>query len=262
MSVVRRGLVIPGDLSGFDIDGDDGTRIQVVAIAASAGGVGRRRIAGAHDVEMRVGIVRTRNPHVAAAVPRGIEVRPGLQTGIALLHRHRVELPLHIAGLGIERLQISGLVEVVAGPDQDVIADDDRRGRGEILQVEIGDVFVPDFLAGLGVQANQNIVGRFHVETVVPHAEPAIADVGAAARLPDVVPDFVAVARIHRPGVVGSRDVNDAVDLQRGTFDIRQRVGFQRPNAADDEIRARAADLASQPRSLLLHAKVRLLTVV
>ena len=169
VSIVRRGLVIPGDLAGFDVDGDDGTRIQVVAVAAGAGGVGRRRIAGADDVEMRVGIIRARHPHVAAAMPRGIEIGPGLQAGIALLHRHRIELPLHVAGFGIERLQVSRLVEIVAGTDQNVIADDDRRGRGEILQVEIGDIFVPDFLAGLGVQAQQNIVGRFHIQPVVPH---------------------------------------------------------------------------------------------
>src|SRR6185437_10050720 len=69
------------------------------------------------------------------------------------------------------------------------------------------------------------------------------ADVGATARFPNVVPDFVAIAGIHGPSVVGSGGVNDAVDLQRGTFNIRQRVGFQRPDAAYDEIRTRPAAL-------------------
>ena len=124
-----------------------------------------------------------------------------------------------------------------------MIPNDDRSRRREILQVEIGDILVPDFLAGLGVQANQDIVGRLHIETVVPHAEPAVADVSSPARLPNVVPDFVAVARIHGPGVVGRRDVNDAADLQRGTFNICERVGFQRPDAVDDEVRTGPAPL-------------------
>ena len=60
----------------------------------------------------------------------------------------RVKLPLHVAGFRIERLQEAGLIQIVAGADQDVIADHDRRHGGEILLVEIGDFFVPALLAG------------------------------------------------------------------------------------------------------------------
>ena len=54
-----------------------------------------------------------------------------------------------VAGLGIERLQEAGRVQIVAGADQDVVADHDRRHRGEVLRVEIGDVLVPALLSGL-----------------------------------------------------------------------------------------------------------------
>src|SRR5207245_1126801 len=65
----------------------------------------------------------------------------------------------------------------------------------------------------------QVIVGRLHVEVVVPHGEAAIADVRAAARLPEVVPELAAVAGVDRPGIVGHGEVEGAVDLEHGGFD-------------------------------------------
>ena len=127
--------------------------------------------------------------------------------GIAGLHRHRVELPLPLAGLRIERLQEAGRVQVVAGADEHVIADDDRRHRREVLLLEVGDLDVPAFLAGSRVERDQVVVGRFEEQVVVPDRRAAIADVRAAARPPEVVPELAAVARVERPDVVGRSDV-------------------------------------------------------
>ena len=121
---------------------------EVVAFTA-AGRVRGNRIAGAEDVKLRLRIVGAGQPRMGAAVSRGIEARPRVEPRIARLHRHRVEPPLQLAGLGIVGLQISGLVEIVARSDDHVIADDDRRGRREVLLVEIGDFLVPPLLARL-----------------------------------------------------------------------------------------------------------------
>ena len=222
--VVRRGLEVPRHLAGVDVDGDERAREQVVALAAGAR-VARRRIAGAEDVEPGLRIVRTRNPHLSAAVPRRIEARPRVEPGIARIHRHRVEDPLALAGLRIVRLQEAGRVEVVAGADQHVVVDDDRRHRREVLLIEVGDLDVPAFLAGARVERHEVVVGRLEEQGVVPHRRAATADVRAALRLPEVLPELAAVARVHRPDVVGRGDVEDAVHLEDRALDggVRRR---------------------------------------
>ena len=111
-------------------------REQVVSLASHAGVAGSR-IARAEDVELGLGIVDARNPRLPAAMPRGLETRPGVETGIARLHRHGIELPLQLAGFGIVRLEEAGQIEVVAGADQHVVANDDRRHGGKVLLVEV-----------------------------------------------------------------------------------------------------------------------------
>ena len=240
--VVRRRLVVPLHLAGVDVDRDQRTREEVVAFAARLRGVGRRRVAGAGDVQMRLGIVRSGHPHLRAAVPGGVEVLPRLQPRIAFVHRHRVQLPLQLAGLRIERLEKSRRVEIVAGADQHVIADDDRRHRREVLLGEAGDDLVPALLAGARVERHEIVVRRLDEQIVAPHAHAAIADVGAALRLPEVVPDLAAVARVDRPRVVGRREIEDAVDREDRASDVRRAAGddVAAAFAADDRRRAEA----------------------
>ena len=114
------------------------------------------------------------------------------------------------------------------------------RRRRKILQAEVGNDLVPALLAGLGLERDQIVVGRLHVEIVVPHPEAAIADVRSASRLPVVVPPFVPIARIERPGIVGGRDVDRAVHDERGSLD---RV----PAAADELAGSLAADNHGPP---------------
>ena len=56
--------------------------IQVVALSASHG-IGRRRIAGAENIQLRLGIVGAGNPGHPAAVARRIQAGPGVESGIA-----------------------------------------------------------------------------------------------------------------------------------------------------------------------------------
>ena len=201
MRIVGRRLVVPRHPAGIDLYGNQRAREQVVALAADAR-ITRSRVAGAEDVELRFGIVRARHPDLTAAVARRVETWPRLQARIARIHRHGIKLPLQLARLGIERLQKSRSVEVVAGADEHVIADDNRRERREILLLEIGDFDVPALLAGARIERDQIVVGRLEVEVVVPHADAAAADMRAAARFPEVVPDLMAVARVDGPRVV------------------------------------------------------------
>ncbi len=52
------------------------------------------------------------------------------------------------------------------------------------------------------------------------------------------MPEFVAVARINGPGVVGRGEIEDAVDFEDGGADVdavAERAGFARAFAADND---------------------------
>ena len=66
---------------------------------------------------------------------------------------------------------------------------------------------------------DQVVVRCGHVEPLLPHAHAPVAGVGAAQRLPDVVPEQAPVSRIDRPSVVERRDIELAVDGDRRTDD-------------------------------------------
>ncbi len=265
--VVRIDLVVPRHLAGVDVDRDDRAGVQIVARAARRIGVGRRRIAGAEDIEMRFRIVGAGDPHVAGAVLRAVEAAPGIEARVAGLHRHGVEDPLHVAGFGIARLQVAGLIEIVAGADEDVVADDDGRHGGEVLLIEVGDFLMPALLAGARVEADQIVVRRFHVQPVAPHAQAAVADVRAALGFPEVVPQFVAVASIDRPGVVRGGEVENAVDFEDraanigGCGRLRPCRGLRRRRWWEHAAEAAASTAAAGPPvTRLTQASVRFFT--
>ena len=182
---------------------------------------------------------------MTAAVPGGVEILPGVEPRIARIHRHRIELPLQRTVHRIERLQEAGTVEVVARADQHVIADHERSHGREVLLLEARDLLVPALLAGLRFQTDEVVVRRLHVEPVAVHAHAAIADMRRASRLPEVVPDFVAVARIERPCVVGRRGVQDAVHHQDRPADVRALVLGGPDTAHDGRRRTRPARRAT-----------------
>ncbi len=209
---------------------------------ALAVGVGGGGIAGTEQVELGFGVVDAVHPGLRAAVAGGVQAGPGVQARVALLHGHGVVLPLQVAGFGIERLQEAGRVDIVAGAHQHMIADHHRGGSREVALRQVGDLLMPALLAGPGVERDQVIVRRFHVEVVVPHAHTAVADVGAPFGLPEIMPELAAVYGIHRPGVVRHGDVQDAVDFQRGGLDgAAAGRDIARTFAAGDDAAAPAA---------------------
>ena len=145
---------------------------------------------------------------------RGVEARPRLETRIAGILWGRVQDPLELAGARIEGLEERRRVEIVTRADEHMIADDHRRVRREVLLIERCDLVLPDFLARLRIQAHDPVVMELEVNIVVPHAQAARLQARAATRLPVVVPQQRAIARVDRVHIVRTRGVNDAVDEQ------------------------------------------------
>ena len=164
--------------------------------------------------------------------------------------RRRVPAPDEIAALRIARLEVAGNVErVAADADDHLPADDHRRVGREILALHVGDLVMPALLAGRHVERHEVVVRRQEVQPVVEDADAAVADVVAAARLPRVVPDVAAGARVDRVDVIGHREIQRAVDHQRRRLDLRRAAGRRRvrPFPADDRAGARRVD-AIDPR--------------
>src|SRR5689334_22313547 len=78
---------------------------------------------------------------------------------------------------------------------------------------------MPALLTGFGVKRDEIIVRRLHEQIVVPHAEAAIPDVRTTFGLPEVMPEFVAVAGVYCPGVVGHCEVERAIYFEHRRFD-------------------------------------------
>lgn len=72
----------------------------------------------------------------------------------------------------------------------------------------------------------------------MPHAESAITDMGAPARLPDEMPEQMPITGIERPGIIGSRNIEDSPDRENRTFDVGECAGFEPSHAGNDQILA------------------------
>src|SRR5262245_44176653 len=105
MRVVWRGLVVPGHLSGIHIHSDKSTRKEIIPFATALRRVGRCGIAGSKNVEAGLRIERSRYPGMTSAVASRFKIPPRLESRVTRVHRHGIELPLQISGLGIKRLQ-------------------------------------------------------------------------------------------------------------------------------------------------------------
>src|SRR5580704_16696755 len=78
---------------------------------------------------------------------------------------------------------------------------------------------MPTLFACLSVQGDEVIIGRLHVEVVMPHPETTIADMGPAPGLPVVMPELMSVAGIDRPAIIRHGDIQNSIYLQRRPLD-------------------------------------------
>ncbi len=125
------------------------------------------------------------------------------------------------------RLRVAGNVEVVAAdPDDHVILDHDRGGRGVVEVVHVADLLPPALLPILEIQRDEVAVGRLEIQPVLVYRNAAVPEVVSACRRPLVVPELAPGTRVHGPDVIRDREVEDAVDLQRRALDgAKSRTG-------------------------------------
>ena len=224
MGVVRGGLERPDDLPRRHPHRDQRTGVEVVA-GPRHPGVARGRVARARDVQVRLGVIRARHPHVAAAVARGIQRRPRLQRRVLRCHRHHVPLPLKLSGGRIEGLQEPRRIAVVARAHQHVVADHHRRHGREILVGQFRDLHVPALVPRAGIQRDQVVIRGLEEQRVVPQRGSSACDMCAAPGLPEVVPQLRPGAGIERPGIVRGRHVQHPGNLQHRAFHRGSRDG-------------------------------------
>src|SRR6185312_3042754 len=184
---------------------------KIVSLAAVAG-LDRIRIAGSDVVEVQLRIVSAGYPGHAAAVAHGIFIWPTFRAWVAFLQRLAPPFPLDHARFRIVRFEEAGDIERIATcADDYVIAHNDRRGRGEIFLLNVGDFHVPALLASSGLERDKVVIGSLKEQPIAIHAHAAIADVNAARGLPEVMPQLAARPGVHGPGIIGSGEIEDAV---------------------------------------------------
>ncbi len=126
------------------------------------------------------------------------------------------------------------------------------------MLIEARNFLLPDFFAGMRIEAHGPIVMQFEVEIVVPHAEPARCEARTAARLPVVVPQHRTITRVDRPDIIRrGRRVNHVVDEQNAATQTRRaavvRVTVSKPPYDDwrscSAATAKASEAAAESTS-------------
>ena len=146
-----------------------------------------------------------------------VEAGPGVEAGIVLgLGRH-IPAPDQVAVGGTARIEVRRLIQVVAADaDDHAILHDDRRDRAVIHHLDRAVFLEPVFAPGLEVEGNQIAIRRHEEQRVAEDADPAVADlVAAAVPRPDVVPQLAPRSRLDGIHVIGRREIQDAVHLER-----------------------------------------------
>jgi hypothetical protein len=134
---------------------------------------------------------------------------------------NRVERPQQLAVLGVERLEEAAHAVLAAvGADQHLALDDGGRHRFRVALFRIGDLRLPQQLAGLRVERDELGVERAHEQPVALDRDAPVVRTAAKRRdrthLVLVVPVFLAGRRVDRVHVVERRrQEHHAVDDDR-----------------------------------------------
>lgn len=168
--VVMDDLVMPFQLTGLDVERDDGVGKEIVACAQLAAEL-RNGIADAEVCEAQLRIDRRGHPHAAAArLPVLVILRPGLVTFMALVGND-VEGPLLLAGLGVQPDDAPAQPEVAvrhAGNEHAVRV---GRRRGDLLALDgriVADAPDPEQIARGFVERGDARTGHGREHLAVP----------------------------------------------------------------------------------------------
>ena len=210
MHVMRRDLVIPNHLSCIGINSQNRAGKQVVALAALLCHH-RIRIAGSEIVEIQFRIISTRHPRLAGAMRGRILIGPGLNTRLTFT-RCRVHLPLQRSRFGIARLNETRIIQMVSADTQNhVVANNHRRNSGRVIQLRIGNLYLPAFFACPGIQAHKMTVWTFEEQPVLINTHAAIANSAARVGWICVMPKFSARSHVGGPHVIRRSEVEKVI---------------------------------------------------
>src|SRR5882724_5630116 len=107
---------------------------------------------------------------------RGVHGRPALDAWLAGARRGP-PFPLHFTGFRVEGYEETTDVHRIAThANQDMIPDNQRSRRGEVLQSSVGDSLTPALLSGVGVNTDHPVVGPEEIQPALVHSEATIAD--------------------------------------------------------------------------------------
>src|SRR5678815_834214 len=121
---------------------------------------------------------------------------------------------------------------------------------------------MPALFAGLQLEGNEVIVGRFKEQIIAPDADSAISDVCAALCLPVVVPELTAIARIQSPDVIWSCGIQNPIHHQNCAFfsDTAWSVLFETFTADDRAVAGCGIEAAGpRERKVFYRVAIRLL---
>src|SRR4051794_25749391 len=179
---MRTELVVPARASGVRIPCEDPGGPFVVPWSLL--GIPWRGISGAVIDEVELRVIGDETPHIAATVLPGAR-RPRrdaeILTNILRIERLEfrtdenigirsgaVRLPHGLAGCRIERSEPAANTEFAAGiAHQHLVLRDERRHGERLALVEIGDLDLPAFLAGIGIDRDGVPVQRVEEQASV-----------------------------------------------------------------------------------------------
>src|SRR5215217_6921627 len=179
--VVRVVLVVPAYLAVVRVHGDNTAGVEVVALADFSVEVGRR-VAGPPVQEIQLRVVGARDPAVSTTPRPGLTLsRPSLRPGFPGL-RHHIAAPGVLSGVEIEGVEVAAHAEFPArAPDDDQVLHHQGSDRSALTGPHITVRFVPDSLAGLGVEREHVGVQGDDEDLPLRHGDPAV-HVAAAER--------------------------------------------------------------------------------
>ena len=219
--VVRRVLEAPPDLPGVRVHRQGAVGVEVVARAILRVPV-RARVAGAPVQRVGGRVVAAGHPGRAAARRgRVLGAAPRLHLRIGLA-RDRVRPPDLLLRRQVRRREPAADAELAAGDAGDRhVLHDQRRPGDRLALVGIGDLPLPDDLAGLLVRRDQAAVQRVGDHEIAPQRDAAVVD--AAAR--DGAGPVVVGLRVHLPDQRAFAAVCvDLVDRAPAVGDVEEAV--------------------------------------
>ena len=200
--LARQVLEVPAHLAGFRIECERRARVERVRVGAAAH-LGPRlglRHAPVGEAELRV--VAPGDPGVSAAAEQHRQVAPGVAARFAR-PRHRRRPPQLAPGVGVVAGDEAALLpepQAAGHAGDHHTVDDQGAAAVEVPLGSVGDLGLPDHLAGPRVERHDVRVGGVEDDLVLVDRDVAVRPAAAprGRKLPPVLPQHVAGRRVER----------------------------------------------------------------